>query len=250
MKRTLANVLAFLETKSGLVILGFIVTTVGGTILNNEIQQKSLENEHSFEMYKIRLAEAKALQQRLLEASNARFFYLHQVLAQLAHPENYSRKAVEKFWLANVEPAKDNWNKELYYFHAQARVLFSPTLSNLLLVYEENKPIIHDPVTSKFDQRVYEQTIPRSLHGALVDVHATVFYLLWKCNGTEKCDRSRLKQLNELAAKQMDYLDLIQSCFAYRISAELLRYPYGPMAASTTQMPAQCARFATAGEKG
>lgn len=244
MKKTVDALFSFLETKTGFLILGFLVTTVGGSILNSQIQQKTLENEHTFEMYKVRLSEAKDLQKNLLQNSTARFFYLHQVLTQLAHPENHPREEVEAYWKTNVTPATEKWNKELNYLHAQTKVLFSPQLSDMLRVYEENKPIVHNPVISKIDQREYEQTIPKTLHGALMDAHATVHFLLWKCNFDEKCDQTRLNSLNELAEKQINYLTLAESCFAYRISAELLRYPYGPMASSAVQMPDQCKRFA------
>src|ERR1700757_3957603 len=125
----------FLESQTGFLILGFLVTTVGGAFLNEVIQGKKAENDHAFEMYRIRLAEAKVLQEKILASSNARSFYLHQVLAQIANPAQYRIGDASKFWDDHVEPTKDNWNKDLAYFHAQARVLFTPDLANTVLVH-------------------------------------------------------------------------------------------------------------------
>jgi hypothetical protein len=240
MQQVFKSIFRFLETKTGFLVLGFLVTTVGGSILNNQIQVKSSENEHTFEMYKIRLSEAKALQKAVLAESNARSFYLHQVLAQIAHPQEYPRDAIQKFWDTNIEPAKDQWNKDLYYFHAQSRVLYSPELANMLLVYTEDLPIVHDPVIERLDDEIYKKTKPKTLHGALVNAHATVYHLLRKCSSSDNCPQA---ELMKLADKQLAYLGIVQSCFAYRISSELLQYPYGPKAEAAIQLPEQCAHY-------
>jgi hypothetical protein len=237
MKTLFQTFFNFLETKTGFLLLGFLVTTVGGSILNSQIQGRTSENEHSFEMYKIRLKEAKELQKDVLNSANARAFAFHQVVAQLAHPEDYKREEVQNYWNINAEKAKDHWNRELYYFHAQARVLFSAELADTLLLYSENQPIVHDQVVEKLDAATYEKTKPRSLHGALVDVNATVYHLLRKCGISTTCDQEKLMRLAE---RQMNDLERIQSCFAYRVSSELLRYPYGPKAQSVVDMPPQC----------
>lgn len=235
------RLLALLETKSGLVILGFVVTTVGGSIVSSRIQVKNSENEHTFEMYKIRLNEGKALQKDILAESNARSFYLHQVVAQIAHPEQYTTQQASNFWDANVELAKDKWNKDLRYFHAQTRVLFSSTLADMLLTHTEDVPVIHDPVLEKLDEDNYRKTKPKTLHAALVDTHATVYHLLRKCPRDPECAQAALLKLAE---KQLNYLGMVQSCFAYQISSELLQYPYGPQAQTRIEPPEQCVNYA------
>jgi hypothetical protein len=230
----------FLESKTGFLILGFLVTTVAGSFLNNEIQEKKSKNDRAFEMHRIRLTEAKALQEKILANSNARSFYLHQVLAQLANSAEYTREDASKFWDVNVEPTKDKWNKDLYYLHAQSRVLFTPELADILLVQKDNLPIVRDQVLEKLDEKKYKDIRPRSLHGAFVDAHATIYHLLRKCHKDEKCDR---KKLEGLAEKQLNYLELVQSCLAYNLSGELLQNPYGPKASAHVQVPAQCAKY-------
>jgi hypothetical protein len=197
MKKLFQSLLAFLETKSGLVILGFLATTVCGTLLNNQIQTRQSENEHSFEIYKMRLSEAKNLQAQLLKNSSARSFYLQQVMTRLEHTEEYQAGEILKYWNDRVAPTKDSWNKDINYQHAQARVLFTPALADMLLVNKENQPITHDEVLEKLDEETFKKTLPRSLHGAFVDAHATLFFLLHKCVKPGDCDRDHLKKLAE-----------------------------------------------------
>lgn len=137
----------------------------------------------------------------------------------------------------NVSPTKDSWNKDLYYLHAQARTLFTNTLADMLLVIKEIGPIIEDQVIEKLDKATYERTKPRSLHGAFVNAHATVYHLLKKCKKPEDSDRTNLQKLAE---KQMKHLELVQNCLTYRISSELLQYPYGPKMEAVIQMPKEC----------
>jgi hypothetical protein len=237
MKTILQSLHTFLETKSGLLILGFTATTVCGGLLNFLIQSRQSENEHSFAMYKTRLAEAKELQARLLARSSARSFFLEQVLTKLAHAEEYKPGEILKYWNDHVTTTKDDWNKDLYYLHAQTRVLFKPELADMVRVYEENV-IVHDQVMEKLVEATYRRTLPTSLQGAFVDAHATLYYLLTKCERSGDCrDRA---DLLKLAEKQMSRLAVVEQCVAYRISSELLRYPYGPRANVEIEMPAQC----------
>ena len=70
----------FLNSGPGLMILGFGVTPAGGTFLNYTIQSRMLDNERSFEMFQIRLTEAKALQDSLLEQTSARSIGLSKLI--------------------------------------------------------------------------------------------------------------------------------------------------------------------------
>jgi len=229
----------FLESKTGILLVGFLVTTVGGAILSDAIQTKKAQNDHEFEMYKVRLAEAKALQEKLLASSNARAFYLHQVVAQLANPSEHTPQDIERFWEKNIEPSKDEWNKDLYFFHAQARVLFSHGLADALLAYDENMPILHDSVLERLDEVTYQKTKPRSLHGTFVAAHATAYHLPRKCDDGRPCDRAKLLALVE---RQLNDLEIAQGCLAYRLSEELLHNPYGPRRDTSAPIPAVCTK--------
>ena len=106
------NLLNFLNSGAGLLILGFLVTTGGGSILTYLIQTGKSNNERSFEMYKIRLEEAKSLQKVLLEHSTERVFYLEQILSKLGDP-NQKSEDTKKFWYEKYSKVKDDWNKNL-----------------------------------------------------------------------------------------------------------------------------------------
>jgi hypothetical protein len=125
MKNFFAGFLNFLDSKYGILIVGFLVTTVGASVVNHRIQTLKSQNDQFFEMYKIRLKEAKEIQQKLLQNSTARSFYLSQMLVQMANPAQNPPEKAEKFWDDHVVPTKDEWNKDLHFMHAQVNVLFS-----------------------------------------------------------------------------------------------------------------------------
>lgn len=237
MKITHTGFLKFLETKTGIILLSFFVTTICCSIISSGIQNKLSENEHNFEMYKIRLNEAKLLQKDVIKLSNSRIFSLNQILSRIENEEQYTSEDIEIFWKENVTNPKNEWNYNLHYLHAQSRVLFSEKLSEMLMSYYDEKIKLHDPVVDKLDDSVYERTIPKTLHGALIDAHATMFYLMKKCNKNTGCKK---EELIKLAEKQLDHLVIVQSCFAYRISSELLQYPYGPKSHEAIVLPSQC----------
>jgi hypothetical protein len=237
MKDFLRGVFEFLNSNAGLLILGFLVTTVGGTILNDLIQSQKSRNDQNFVMYQTRLNEAKELQKTLLESSTDRSFYLKQIVVKIANPRENPSDETKNFWRENVRSTKDTWNKDLYYMHAQMGVLFSKELASMLLIDKENEPGLYDTVVENVDEAVYEKNKPKSLHGAFVAAHATAYHLVWKCD--EPCDK-RKKDLLDLALKQLKHLELLHSCLSYRMSGELLRYPYGPKPEQIIDMPKRC----------
>jgi hypothetical protein len=237
MRNFLIGLWTFLESKSGVLILAFVVTTGGGALLNSAIQDKKSENDQTFEMYKMRLAEAKALHQRLLTNSTKRAFHLQQVLDQLANPQQNPARKVRAYWDDKVESTKDLWNNELYYLHAQVRVLFTEKLADMLLIDAENPSRLHDVVLDKLNEAT--RTVPKSLHGAFVAAHATTYHLLRKCGEPRDCDRAALLKLAE---EELRHLELLHSCLSYRMAGELLRYPYGPKKDHVIDMAKQCTR--------
>ncbi len=229
----------FLDTKAGLVILGFLVTTVGGSILNVQIQERAARNQYAFELAKERFKEARQLQADLLQSSNARAFTLSQVIGQLAHPADYPFKEVKAYWDDKVEPPKVEWNLKRYQFHAQARALYSPALADLIYRAEEDPTEVQDEDPEARDPAQYDARKPRSLHGALVDLNRTAYRMLRKCQAQPACDTARLQRL---ANRQVAHLELLQRCVLYRMSHELL-HRSGPGVAAAGDdgaVPAQC----------
>lgn len=230
------NFLNFFNSSAGLLILGFLVTTGGGTILSHLIQNGRSNNERNFEMYKTRLEEAKKLQKVLLEHSTARVFYLEQILSRVGDSEQKPEDTLD-FWHKNYTSVKDNWNKNLVYWDGQIRVLFPKgDLHDLLVSDYEDRLIIHDNVEYYLNEDEYNKHKPKTVHGAFVDAHATVYYLVFKCQEKEKC--AKRDDFMKLAEKQMNYLKLLHGCLSYRISGELLLDPYGPQ--KEYVIPAHC----------
>ncbi len=220
----------FLNSNAGLMILGFLVTTVGGTILNTVIQGQSSYNERSFEMFKIRIEAAKKLHEEVTELVTKRSFYLSQVLQRVADEDEYpDPEEIKKYWFDEYSDIKNKWNEKLIQFHGKMRILMSNTLSDLLLFDGDYGTILYDDVLSNLDEDFYKNNRPKSLHGAFVAAHATVYHLALKCKRMKKSKEcQRWDDLIELANKQINYLEFLINCFSYRFAGELLINPYGP----------------------
>jgi hypothetical protein len=233
------NFLNFLNSSAGLLILGFLLTTGLGAVLNLVIQNQRSHNERGFEIYKTRLVEAKTLQENLLEQSTARFFYLEQILGKLEDPP----EKTQEYWKKNYNAVKDDWNKKVVNFHAQMRILFTGNLPSLLFSDYED-PITTEGLVRKNLQYMrnkdeYEKNTPKTIHGAFVDAHATIYHMVFICQKTtEENDCKEWDNLMELAHRQMVHLKLMHSCLSYGISGQLLVDPYGPQKESRT--PKQC----------
>lgn len=228
------NLFNFLNSSAGLLILGFLVTTGGGSILNYFIQNGSSNNERKFEMYKTRLEEAKSLQKVLLEHSMVRLFYLEQILSMLGDPHQ-KPEDIKKFWIEKYVNVKDDWNKNLVYWQAQMQVLFKGNLADLLESDDENRRISHDAMKNLKEDE-YIKNKPETVHGAFVAAHATMYHMVFKCQEKENC--KEWDDLLKLADNQMKNLIFLHRCLSYRISGELLVDPYGPQKEFVA--PAQC----------
>ena len=137
---------------------------------------------------------------------------------------------------------KDNWNKKLVNFHAQMRILFTGNLPGLLFSDYED-PITTEGLVKKnldymLNKDEYEKNTPTTVHGAFVDAHATIYYMVFICQKPTENDCKEWHNLMKLAYRQMVHLKLLHSCLCYGISGKLLVDPYGPQKESRT--PKQC----------
>lgn len=213
----------FLNSKAGLMILGFLATTSSGAIISYLVQTKMAENERNFDIYQERYKEQKQLQKDLLQASNTRAFTLRQVLDRAIDSDKTVGTA-KNFWLENYAEVKDQWNKELIDYHSMARVLFSEEVSDLLLYGDENRPERFNNVEENLKFSLQESYQPKSLHGAFIAAHATAYHLVFKCAESDKCEN--WDDMVELAKTQLDLVELKQSCLSYSIAGEMLSAPY------------------------
>ena len=230
----------FLESKTGVLLLGFLLTTVGGSMLNTAIQQRSALNQRIAELERERFRQGTQLQTELIDSSNARVYTLSQLVGQIAHPRDWSVEFNEKYWHDRVEPAKDLWNERRYYFHAQARTLFSSELASLVYRTDEDATKANDDDPETLDAAAFALHKPKSLHGALKQLHATAYRLKQKCRLDPNCASAPLV---ELADAQTAHAELMQRCVLYRLSAELLRFPSESLQAAhaiSGDVPAEC----------
>jgi len=229
-----------LNKPAGLLLLGFLVTTTGGATLNWVIQTTASDNERRFQMYKIRLDEAKLLQKELLESSTTRLFYLEQILSRLGDPDQ-KPESLRKYWNNKYSPVKDNWNRNLLRWQAQSRVLFSKDIPDAIVTEAENPLIVHDDVDENLDEAYYKKHEPRTVHGAFVKAHATIYRMVFKVADRRKCNN--WSALEKLAEKQVSHLKSLHTCLSYRISGKLLVDPYGPKKEFT--LPEECTSVQT-----
>lgn len=234
---------AGLNTSAGLLILGFVVTTGGGALLNWRIQSRTSQNERNFQMYKTRLEEAKALEKAVLEQAATREFYLEQILSQLAD-ESTTLEQIGKYWHDNYHEVKDTWNKNLDYWHAQMQVLFCEELADQLVLEDENRLSINERVDKYFDAPTYWAGLPHSLQGAFRDTHATMYEAAFKCRDGA-CSCEQWQQLLLLATRQIRHVRCLTKSLADRLSEKLLTDPYGPSPARASD---PCKREAQCGE--
>ncbi len=273
------KVLKFLNSGVGLMILGFLVTTVGGTFLNFTIQGRARKNELSFQMFKMRLEEAKTLQADLLDQISKRSVGLTQILLYLNTEPAVSdnRKAhltaTERFWRgipdpehperpapSNYSKVKDDWNEKLVRYKSKVRVLFPAELADLLLAEDEFETEDDPRELSTSLAELQERTVelspkgnceikkpeseylknqPKSVHGAFVMTHRTLYYLIFKC---QNLPCKNWDELMCLAKKQVSYQELLIQCLSYGIAEVLLVDPYGPER-KISPMPKRCEPF-------
>lgn len=107
------KVLDFFNSGAGLLILGFVVTTGGGSFLNYIVQTESSKRDQSFEMYKTRIEEAKALQKEILDHLAARLFYIQQIYSMLSDPSQ-KLDDIRKFWQDKYSSVKDERNVNVF----------------------------------------------------------------------------------------------------------------------------------------
>ena len=240
MRWLIAGIVRFFDSKAGLLVLGFLVTTLGGAFLNERIQNKIRENDHAFELYKSRLNAAQTLQERILRSANKRLFHLQQMLPKLKHAEEYGGPAgVEDYWAKHVETSKDSWNEDLQLFRAQAQVFFGLSVADLIVTQAEMRLVVDNNVMAKLDDPCYRDKLPRSLHASFVEAHATVYHLLRKCTAAD-C-QARLEALRDLAKLQLDHVQQVQDELAQTLSQAVTRYPEIGVPSRSAADAGQCA---------
>jgi hypothetical protein len=185
----------WLNSNVGLLILGALVTTGGGTWLTYVVQERAQGREQQFEIFKIRLEESRKLQEELLTLAGDRAHHLYLVRTRLVDSES-GEPGAREFWDTTYQPIKDDWNKRIVVFDSRLRMLFpevatgplaGPTPASLFFDEGEMKP------PSRSIDRLQEMAragqLPRTVNGALTMSHFLLYNALDACRGkpVEEC---------------------------------------------------------------
>lgn len=210
---------------SKLVKLGLIslVTAGVGEYLTGQFQRYSSDNQRKYEMHRVRLDEAKALQKDILETANARLYWLQDMYLKLDHDP--SEGMDDNQWQPDYKVAKLKWDTNMMYWHSKLDVLFGEELASELVHQGENELSISLPAGENISFNSGSGRL-KSLNRAFVDMHNNLDYLRIKCLGKSDC-KERYENMRT-AKKQMLELFSISNCFAHKLSGRLLVDPYGP----------------------
>ena len=103
------NLWVFLNSNLFLLLLGFFLTTIVGTYLNNSFQKSSWEREKRFKILSYNLEQGTDYIENISDLMNRRFMGLQRVMWAI---ERKNKKDIEKIWdeyyLSVIE-----WNHEL-----------------------------------------------------------------------------------------------------------------------------------------
>lgn len=235
--KTLASVLwHFLHTAPGMLLLGAIVTTGGGTWLNFVVQGRSQQKQRQFEIFKIMLEDSRALQTQLLTLANRRFYALRTMRARLDNDE-YPIADVQEYWDEKVRPLREEWNENLLLFHGRLKLLFQEEESGPLaeihlaaLFYSEDEAELKAPPLDMAAQDLGTDRMPKTVHGSFVVTQRLVSQLLKDCKerGREQClSEARTKTIRGY----LDYLGKKISVLSDGLTTRLLYMPYGTVRA-------------------
>ena len=130
MKKTVSNIWSILNSNFVLLIIGFILTSVAGTYLNNLYQQATWEREKRFEILTRNLDEGTKFIEKLSDLMNRRFFGLQRVIwAAESKDKNKLLKIWDDYYGSVIE-----WNQQLNANHSRIERLSDVQLANYFML--------------------------------------------------------------------------------------------------------------------
>jgi hypothetical protein len=184
-------------------LIGFILTTVVGTILVQWYQDRNWEKQRQFEVMKRRLDEGQKFIDELSDLVNLRVMQLRQVEGLLSSTSPTAREEVLRAW-RNASETRRRWNVKLGVFQNKARRLISPSMGERLNNYETDNVSITDPT---------------SVHGCFF-VCNRAFAEVIRCSEKPQCRPSE-EQLKEVR-QRLNKLDIATDAFVDEASNKLI----------------------------
>lgn len=212
---------ASLGSKQGLVLLGFLLSSVLGGLLTYAFQRLSWRRQAKLELYSQRYRDGNEFLDRLSSLIDRRYFALVRLLwavQENASSDKYATR--ERAYFKTVV----EWNDNLRAMHNRVRILVGEEKALAFLDYEDD----------------YRQDDPRSLHYRFVAAHRA---LTAAKDDRAVVDKAQL-EANKLNWCLSSFLFDVTTVFAERAnSLALLQFPdAGPTYGKTRQIsgpPAQ-----------
>jgi hypothetical protein len=196
--KSLKTIGEFLKSSLGLLVLGFVLTTVCGGILNGIYSRTSWQRDKRFELLKSELVDDDKLLSDLTKIIGERTFLLQRVLWQMDPPESApppeiwsldpkAREELNARWAAYYETVKE-WNIEYRVFNIKIRALAGNDMAQQFIFF--------DPVNGA------REASEGTFCGAIEGTHKVVADLREKALATGQVVRSQ----HDVAQAAIDHL--------------------------------------------
>ncbi|MDJ0863146.1 MAG: hypothetical protein QNJ87_07505 [Gammaproteobacteria bacterium] len=205
-----------LNSNVGLLVLGFTLTTIAGSLFVDWVDRKTWERQiaveqkrqdlewersRKFELLRVKLDEGQKSLEEISDLINLRFFRLHKVFENVL---SGNIKAARTNW-QNYMEAVERWNVKLIINQNKLRRLVSADVSDQFNNYETDDP---------------DFETPSSIHGHFFISHKKVKDLL-DCAKAKSCTVT--KAMKRDVSNHMRALDLVTDEFVDRVSDLFLK---------------------------
>ena len=215
--RIIKAIWKFINSQLGLLLLGFVLTTILGAYFTERIQRKARERQvefeirrqnfewernRKFEILKRKIDDGEKSLEEISDLINLRYFRLHNVFSNILTNDVSSARQNWKEYMETVEI----WNVKLIINQNKLARLVSREVSLEFNNYETDIKNLHDP---------------NSIHGEFFIAHNNVLSLL-NCLKNPSCiiTKKEIQQTNEIL-RDLDYhtdsfIDKISNLFLQR----------------------------------
>src|SRR5262245_1830257 len=125
----------FFNSALGLLLMGFVLTTVTGALLSARIQKVSWKRQMRLDLFKRRYDEGAQFLDALTTLIGKRFFALQRFLWAITDRDNYDLAETAKTYFKIVE----EWNVNLRSNRNKIRLLIGQEQANAFLDYEDDR---------------------------------------------------------------------------------------------------------------
>jgi len=202
------KILAFLNSQLGTLILGFVLTSILGTLIADRIQKNNKENElliererqeaawqrdKKYEIFRRKLDDGEKLIDELSNLMNVRFFKMQNTFISIS-----SNNITPAQWNEYYRSVED-WNVKMPVIRNKIKRLLSDSLSMALNNYETDDPGLSEAT---------------SIHGMFYLTHrALLKYYTDHSDGNKELKNKVNEMLRELDFETDNYIDVISDTY-------------------------------------